>query len=356
MVAAVVLEYPATMYQKRKRGDETMRYKTMVLTLAILAVLAASAYAQTTVIPRYTVIPVVIETGLNSAISQVGDTFITHCSQLNCGGFPQNTRFTGQVTSVTPRSGNAPGQIAVAFTQAILPTGGQINISGSLTSLDPNNVMVDPSGRLVGRVETRNDRNKFIGYGAGAGLLIGALTGDILKGTLIGAAAGYIFGSVRGSQTVAREADIPPSTEFGILLNQDVTLGTPLPPITPPGGGAGPVTPPAVQPIELAFAGQRPYTTPSGVVLVPFRSVMNAVDVPFRYNSRTRTVSLYTDEGFSLTHRAGSRIVGIDGSTRYISAPSRIIGGSLYIPTDFISIATDRTATWQPATQTLRIQ
>lgn len=328
------------------------RSSITIFVVSLLALLAAPSFAQETVIPQYTVIPVVLDNGLNSAVSKVGDTFYSHCTGPNCSGFPAGTKFLGRVTSVVRASGKTPGQIDVRFVQAILPDGKTIAINGMLSSLASNAVTTDPqTGRLTARSERRNDRNRFIYYGAGAGVLIGVLTrGNILKGALLGAAAGWLAGALIRT-TDARDVDVSPGTEFGIMLTQSVKIPAP----TGEGAGPGTVEPPSPEGWDVVLTARLPFRTAAGTLMIPFRDVMNGIDQTFDYASNTKTVSLNTERGI-ITHRAGSRVVYDDGEAISLSAPSRIIGGILYVPSDFITIAFGKTATWNPSTHTLMIR
>ncbi len=331
-----------------------MQLRTMLFATALLVALAVPTLAQTTVIPRYTVIPVVLDNGLNSAVSKVGDVFYSHCAGTDCGGFPVGTQFKGKVTGVVRASGTTPGQIDVQFTHAILPGGTVVPISGLLSSLNSNAVVTDPqTGRLTARTTSRNDRNKFIAYGAGAGILIGVLSrSNILKGALIGAAAGWLAGALQRGKP-AGNVDVPPGTEFGIMLTNAVTV--------PTGGGAGPgTTEPPTSPETptgwtVSLANQPPLRTPAGVLLVPFREVMDQINQPFTYRNVTKTVSLNTDRGL-ITHVAGTKIAYDNGAAIGLAAPSRIVNGTLYVPEDLITIVTGLTPTYQPSTRMLVIR
>lgn len=344
-----------------------MRLRTVLLTTLILVVLAAPVVAQMTTIPRYTVVPVVMNESLSSATATVGQRFTLRCAAQNCGGFPPGTNFVGTVTSVTRASGTAPGQIGVSFTEAILPNGNRVTIQGELSSLDPNAVMTDPqTGLLVGRVERRADRNRFIAYGAGAGAIIGTLTGlSVLQGALIGAAAGWIAGAATTRPAVGRDVVVPAGTQVGILLTQPVDLGPAVgagpgvpavcPPATPPVGAGPPVTPPPAAPLEITLTTPRPFVS-RGVTMVPFRAFMDQVGIPFVYNAPTRTVTFTTDMG-RVVHTAGTRTVYLNGQARTLSAPSQIIGGTLYVPAEAIAAATGRTnVTWNAQRGVLILQ
>lgn len=344
-----------------------MRFRIAILSAALLVVMAVAVSAQVNVVPRNTVVPVILENTLNSATNNIGDRFTSYCPGPNCGGFPVNTRFNGVVTAITRASGNIPGQIGVSFNQAVLPDGRTIPISGQLTSLDPNAVAVDPNtGLLTGRPGTDPDRNRFIAYGAGAGVLIGAITGNVLRGGLIGAAAGWLYGATLGRGERARDVTVPAGTQFGVLLTQAVTVGQVTPPVTTPPVTRPPVTTPPVVtppgrgpevcPRELVFAGTpAPFVTTTGVAMVPARATMDALGVPFRYDTRTQRLTINTI-GVTATHQVGTSLATVNNRQVRLMGPSRMVNGNLYVPTDFVAALTGRPVTWQPATGTLFIQ
>src|SRR3990170_2588341 len=115
-------------------------YRRYPIVAALLMALAVSASAVTIVVPENTVIPVTLDKTLSSATNRVGDTFVAHHEGVNGAGFPEHTRFTGRVESVTRASGKTAGQIGVAFVSARLPDGTRVPIAGQLTSLDERSV------------------------------------------------------------------------------------------------------------------------------------------------------------------------------------------------------------------------
>jgi outer membrane lipoprotein SlyB len=63
----------------------------------------------------------------------------------------------------------------------------------------------------------------FIGGGAGGGAILGAAIGGgkgLLVGGLLGAGAGYLGNKL----TKAAEAEVRSGTEFGVYLNQGISL------------------------------------------------------------------------------------------------------------------------------------
>lgn len=338
-----------------------MRVTSVILAVSLLATLVAPAISQvttqTTVVPKNTVVPVVLDTNLNSATAQVGDTFYTHCSQANCGGFPSGTTFVGRVAQVVRASGSSPGQIEVNFVQANLPDGRSVAISGMLTALNDQTVKTDPNtGRLTGTTQAGKSGTRFIAYGAAAGLVIGALTkGNLLVGVLLGAAAGYLYGRTQDKAAVGKEVNVPVGTEFGILLKQDVTLTpiptAPVPATTPPpagGAGAGPEI------MTLTLTTPRPMTS-QGVVMLPLRAVMDGMGIPLTYSSFDRSVAVQSDQGQAMA-TVGSRIAYLNGQAFTMGTAPRIVRGVLYVPAAFVSTATGKTVSWNPNTNMLTLE
>lgn len=195
------------------------------LIVALLMALAVTACAST-VIQKGTVIPVTMDRELSSRTARVGGAFYAHHNGVNGGGFPENTRFTGRVESVTRASGTNAGAIDVGFVSAELSGGARVPIQGQLISLDDKSVRVDRStGRLV--ATGRKNPAKFIAIGAGAGLIIGQLAGKhAVVGGILGAAAGYLYGQNQTKPAVGKDVQVPAGTRFGIVLDHDVTIPT----------------------------------------------------------------------------------------------------------------------------------
>ncbi|MCX6343876.1 MAG: copper amine oxidase N-terminal domain-containing protein, partial [Armatimonadetes bacterium] len=310
---------------------------------------AVSVSAATIVIPRDTVIPVTMDKAISSATSRAGNVFYAHHTGINGGGFPEQTKFTGNVDSVTRASGKTAGQIGVSFVSAKLPDGTQVPILGQLTSLDNRSVTTDPStGRLVGKIDARKANLKFAAIGAGVGLVLGQVVKKKpLIGTILGAAAGYLYGAKLAKPAAGKDAVVPAGTSFGILLTEDVT-------IPEPGSSASPTSYPVGPGWQVTFNNLQPMMSGNDL-MVPFRSVMNSIDMPFDYNSATKNVSI-SDYEMQTLHTVGTRIIDVNGKNTKMDASSRIINGSLYVPASYIEMLTSRTAYWNQRSGVLRIE
>ena len=329
-----------------------MRLFTALLVLAVLIAVSVPAIAQTTVIPKYTVIPVAIENGLNSAVSQPGDSFHARCSLEECGGFPQETRFLGEVTGVTSKYGKYPGQIEVVFVKALLPDGRGVTIDATPISLDANHVMRDPeTGRLAAVSEARNMRYRFIAHGDERGTLVGTIDCDEITGGLVCPSTGWVCRAKIGKLKAVREVDVPPGTPFGIVLAQDVILGTPGAPAFSPPAGAGPQ--PGI--FRLTFGDVRPFVSRDGVLMIPLRATMHQLEIPFQYLHGQKTVLITTRDG-CVQHPANGNVLYVNGRVRTLAASSRIINHRLYVPAEAVNLLTGKTAAWNACNGVLTIE
>jgi hypothetical protein len=186
-----------------------------------------SAYgAPEVVLPEGSVLKVRLDNGLSSGQNQPGDPFTATVTSDNPGyNLPTGTRIEGVVSQVQQASSSQPGTLDVQFNDLRLPDGETYRIAGAPISLDSKSVQQTSNGQLVARPEHRNDRTKFIAYGAGAGLLIGSLLGSNITGGLAGAAAGYLYGQFHKNKGNGHEVVLKPGTEFGVRLDQQVALG-----------------------------------------------------------------------------------------------------------------------------------
>ena len=183
--------------------------------------------------PVYTVasntkVRVRLEQDLNSKTSKVGDTFNTTTAEPIYAGngavvIPQGSTIIGRVTSVTPaRKGGNTGAIDVSFTEVKLPNGKTHAISGSLTDLNEGKTKSDNEG-TAGVDKTKNRKIIFIGGGGVGGAVLGGAVGGG-KGALIGAIIGGVGGAIAENQTKGRDAEVKSGTEFGVILNQPVSM------------------------------------------------------------------------------------------------------------------------------------
>ncbi len=164
---------------------------------------------------------------LSSANARIGDSFTTTTvDPVYADGLeviPAGSIVVGRVTEVKKAARQSKaGMLGVSFTSLRLPNGSSRALNGSLTQLSDETVTYDNEGQVTGNSSTK--RNVvFIGGGAAAGALIGAIAGGG-KGAGIGAGIGAGLGVAGALFSKGKEAAVEPGTEFGVILNQGVSL------------------------------------------------------------------------------------------------------------------------------------
>jgi hypothetical protein len=183
---------------------------------------------------KATVIPVRLDTELSSNESRAGDRFTATVDSANNGYYdnlPSGTKIEGRVVTATRRSGNDPGILELAFDRIILPNGHTEDLDGTLVSLTGKGISKDNEGRLVanGAAAAKDNRGVFAGYGAGAGVIVGLLGGDNVKGLLSKGLLGGLLGAGAGELQRAQNRNpknvvLTRGTSFGVRLDSDLTL------------------------------------------------------------------------------------------------------------------------------------
>jgi hypothetical protein len=165
---------------------------------------------------------------ITSKTARVGDTFTANVTETvySSNGvvvIPQGSKVTGRVDAVVAaRKGGKPGTIDVSFTQVRLPNGTTRRINGSLTELHSDDAKSDAEGTASG---DRMKHRKVIfigGGGAGGAVLGGAIGGG--KGALIGGIIGAGAGLLGERMTKGEDAEVRSGTQFGVMLNQAISL------------------------------------------------------------------------------------------------------------------------------------
>ena len=173
----------------------------------------------------------VIRVRMNQTISsenaRIGDQFTTttivpiYASGIEV--IPAGSEIIGRVVSVTRASRKSKaGTIGVHFVSLRLPTGIARAINGDLTDVAANSVTADNEGEVSGRSAMKRNA-VFIGGGAATGALIGAIAGGG-KGAGIGAIVGGGLGTAGAVFSKGNEAVVKSGTEFGVVLNQALSL------------------------------------------------------------------------------------------------------------------------------------
>lgn len=187
------------------------------------------AGARTISVPTGVVVPVTLDTELNSKTARKGDTFTATVVSKEEGDseFPAGTRIEGVVRDAQPKEGKNPGVLDLDFRAAVLPDGTRYQLASQLVDIsDKNQVNDDGRGRLTatGKSRSNTDRLKVIGIGAAAGYALGKV---VLKkngtlSTVLGALGGFLYDQ-QTNKNETREARLEAGSRLGVRLDRPVT-------------------------------------------------------------------------------------------------------------------------------------
>ena len=169
-----------------------------------------------------------INQSISSKTARIGDTFTATVTEpvYSSNGVlvvPQGSTLTGRVDAVMPaRKGGKPGTIDVSFRQLRTPSGTARVINGMMTDLYSDDAKTDSEGTASGD-KMKHRKLIFVGGGAAGGAVLGAAIGGG-KGALIGGLLGAGGGYLGQKLTKGEEAEVRSGTEFGVFLNQGISL------------------------------------------------------------------------------------------------------------------------------------
>lgn len=189
---------------------------TVMLATTIVGTLYAADQPQNTVIPKYTVVPVILDDTISTKKNKTGDKVEVHCVGKDCGGFPSGTTFVG-VLNIQPATGNQPGKGSVQFVQAVLPDERKIAIQAVPSSAEG----VKTEGQ-TGKKSKKQAQTTGAIIGAGIGGIAGGFGGAV-----IGGAAGLGAGSLTKGK--GKDIEVKAGTKGYITMLKPVTI-TPAPP------------------------------------------------------------------------------------------------------------------------------
>ncbi len=165
---------------------------------------------------------------ISSKTARIGDRFTTTVtepvySDTGVIVIPVGSIVTGRVDSVKPaKKGGDPGSIDASFVEVRLPNGTRRAINGSLTDLSTKQAKSDSEGTASGD-DRKNDKLIFGGGGAAGGAILGGAIGGG-KGALIGGILGAVGGLAGERLTKGEDAEVRSGTEFGVYLNQSISM------------------------------------------------------------------------------------------------------------------------------------
>ena len=180
-------------------------------------------------VPANSTMRVRLNQDLGSEKARVGDTFTSTLVDpvYSSGGVelaPQGSIVTGTITNVQrAQKKGTPATMDVQFVSLKLPNGYVRHINGSLTDLSSSSGSKSDNEGTVTAKKTSHRKAKFIGGGAAGGAVIGAIAGGG-KGLAIGAGVGAVAGAITGRVKKGSEVKVSSGTEFGVILNQPMSL------------------------------------------------------------------------------------------------------------------------------------
>jgi hypothetical protein len=173
------------------------------LTLGTIA--SGTAWADSLMIPKGTVVPVALIQDVSSASAKAGDKVKAVYTGDEEGGFPTGTVFVGTVTEASPKTSSASGKIKLAFKEAILPDKKTVPIDGI------------PVGATPTAEQEKKKKRGSAGKGAAGGAAVGmAVAGNNTTGAIVGGVVGGAAGHAKSSKPT--EAEIKKGASFGIQL------------------------------------------------------------------------------------------------------------------------------------------
>jgi hypothetical protein len=393
---------------KYRQYMAVMTSGAMAATLLMSHIAPAAAQGSATItLDSGTVIPVKLRDTLSSTDSQKGDRFTATLQSDDAARslrLPLGTKIEGTVSAVRPMQGQDPGVISLNFDRVVLPNESSYPIHGSLIGLDDKSVTRSSNGRLVAKADHKNKTLLYAGYGAGAGLILGAITkGNTILDTLLGGGLGYLLGNLDKSKGDPKDVTLKPNTELGVRLDRSIKFttyddgngnysndpnlrnqtnrnGDPVvsdpnrdpyddqPNVNQDGTGNDPYqvlkqftdVRDNGQPIRVVVGGRslsflqnaRPFIS-NGVVMVPAVPVLKAEHDRYSY---TPSQFLADGPGEALTVKFGSRVATGSGTHRFIlPAVAQRRNGTVYVPMQFLAIVTGQRLSFDRDSQTMEL-
>ena len=187
----------------------------------------AQIATESNILPSGTVIVVKLENKLDSGSTLISDRFRARVFRAvsDTKGrelIPQGAFVEGYVTDVKPaQSKRRSGLISVTFDILRMTDGRALPMAGNLTSADPDDrKRIDEEGNIKPSGGNTLKNIFFIGGSTASGAAIGWITGGLLLGAGIGAAAGVVGVWLRKG----KEAVVEPGTLFGVELTRPIDV------------------------------------------------------------------------------------------------------------------------------------
>lgn len=183
--------------------------------------------AYTLMLPQDTILPLRLSEELNSKTAKKGDQFtavLDTKDNADYAGLPKGTKLMGEVIGVTKKANDTPGMLDLEFNKIILPDGKTQNISASLVDLSSKDITTT-NGVMTANTSKKKDDLKYVGYGAGAGVLLAAITkSNVIQTGLLGGAIGYLFGLTQKDSDKFNDVVLKKDAELGVQLDRELNI------------------------------------------------------------------------------------------------------------------------------------
>ncbi|MES2464492.1 MAG: hypothetical protein V4671_28355, partial [Armatimonadota bacterium] len=174
-----------------------------------------------------------LQRALDSTTMDVGDKVRVQIAPDDSSGLPKDCFLVGRVTEVTSATKTAPGVIDVHF--GALERAGSDWVGVSIDLAIGNQPLVDQTANVTVVGQTQQPNTKLIGYGAGAGAVLGALFKhhangrSLVRGGLLGALIGTAAaetqkGPGKGGTTDYKDVKLKAGTEITVTTNQPIRV------------------------------------------------------------------------------------------------------------------------------------
>jgi len=184
-----------------------------------LVMLCAGAQAETVILRRDAVIPVVLEDKLTVSGSHVGDSFTARVADDLT--LPKNTELIGRIEGIHRSNGSRPNSMDLRFVRIILPNNTRVKLDAAAIPLDDHWVTRSGDGRLVAKQDVRKQQNDILGGAVG-----GFIVGSIFHRRITGAVLGTILGSAVAASDREKDNDLIANSgdKLGALVNREIAV------------------------------------------------------------------------------------------------------------------------------------
>lgn len=197
-----------------------MRMKLMFSVSILFSALGALAKADSVVLHRDDVIPVVMQTELTLRDTREGDVFRADVADSHM--LPLGSHLEGIVNRVVEKRGDRPAFMDIEFTKIILPDGQSVSIHGTPIPLSKNYVTQDRDGRWAAKKGV-SKQTVVLGATAG-GLVIGSLIHKPFEGAFVGALLGILAGEADKDDIGDGNIVVAKGSKVGARVDKDVSI------------------------------------------------------------------------------------------------------------------------------------